>query len=240
MRIVSSNLQHGVPDPKGRPDLARSFGPLRALAGDVYALQELDRGHLRTGLTHQGEVLATALGGTLVWARAKRRVWATQANALVVRGEVLASELVRLPGRGERRVAVVARAVVRGECWSVATAHLSLDRATARQQLEMALRALAGWPSPHVLVGDLNLVAQHVVPVAVAAGFELVDGPPTVDARGALTRRLDHVLLAGAEVLDSGVSKLPLSDHLAVWADVDGPGRTWTEDGEAPDRGVAT
>ena len=220
MRIVSWNLQHGVPDPKGRAALGRAVDPLRSLAGDVYALQELDRGHLRTGLEHQGAVLADALEGQLVWARAKHRVWAAQANALVVRGEVVGSEVLRLPGRGERRVAALALVVVRGERWSVATAHLALDAATAQAQLEVALGVLVAWPAPHVLVGDLNLVAARVAPVATGAGFTMVDGPPTIDARRVLRRRLDHVLLQEAVAIDSGVEKMPLSDHLAVWADL--------------------
>ena len=70
VRIVSWNLQHGVPDPVARPALARAVPPLRELVGDVYALQELDRGRVRTRFAHQAADLAEALEGELVWARA--------------------------------------------------------------------------------------------------------------------------------------------------------------------------
>ena len=223
MRVVSWNLQHGVPDPVGPPDLARAVDPLRALAADVYALQELDRGRGRTRWEHQGAFLADRLGGELVFARAKHRGWAAQGNALVVRGEVVASERLRLPGSGEIRVATLALVVVGGGRWSVATAHLSLDRDTARNQLGAVADALSGWPPPRVLVGDLNLQPDLVEPVASAAGHRLVEGPSTVNARKTPDRRIDHVLVQGAAIIASGVAKMPVSDHLAVWADLARP-----------------
>jgi endonuclease/exonuclease/phosphatase family metal-dependent hydrolase len=220
VRVVSSNLQHGVPDPVARPALARAVSPLRALRADLYAFQELDRRRWRTRFDHQGAVLAEALDGELVWASAKRWLWAAQANALVVRGEVRRPEVLLLPGPGERRIAVVATVVVDGEQWSVATAHLSLVPSVADRQLDTALHALAGHPGPRLLVGDLNLRPERVASVAARSGFTLLDGPDTVDARSGPDRRLDHVLVQGASVTDSGVAKLPVSDHLAVWADL--------------------
>jgi len=220
MRVVSSNLQHGVPDPVGRPDLPLAAAPLRALAGDVYAFQELDRGRWRTRWAHQGAQLADALGGELVWARAKHWLWAAQANALVVCGEVVAREVLLLPGRGERRVAALAQIVVGGRRWSLACTHLSLHPASAVDQVRMILAVLAERPAPRVVLGDLNLRPEKVRPIAMAAGYELVQGPDTINARTGLSRRLDHVLVQGATIIDSGVTKLPVSDHLAVWADL--------------------
>ena len=220
VRIVSWNLQHGVPDPVGRPDHARAVPGLLDLAADVYAFQELDRARMRTMLEHQGRVLADALGGELRWARAKGWLWAAQGNALVVRGEVLESDVVVLPAAGERRVALVASVVAAGQRWSVATTHLSLDPAGARRQLRSVLAAVRERPKPWVVVGDLNLLPAQVEPLAEAAGFDLLDGPFTINARTRPNRRLDHVLVNGGAVTTSGIQKLPCSDHLAVWADL--------------------
>lgn len=220
MRVVSWNLQHGVPDPKGRPDLARGIEPLRALAADVYAFQELDRGRVRSWLADQGARLGRDLHGELLWARAKHRLWAAQANALVVRGEILDADVVRLPGRGEARVAALAVVEVHGERWSVATTHLSLDSAVAEGQLAATLDALAEHPEPRVVLGDFNLDPAVVRPCVSEAGYLLVDGHPTVDARAVPRRRLDHVAVQGALVTRAGVQRMPLSDHLAVWADL--------------------
>ena len=220
MRVVSANLQHGVPDPVGSARVARAEGPLLDLGGDVYALQELDHRRLRTRFADQGEQLAGALGGELVWALAKRMELGGQANALVVRGEVVEREVVELPGRGERRVLVVAVVVVDGARWTVGTTHLALRRTVAERQLGRCLDALTTRPAPWVLAGDLNLQPPDVGTIALEHGFDVLDGPPTHSARRTPDRRLDHVLTKGCAVEASGVAKLPVSDHLAVWADL--------------------
>ena len=71
-----------------------------------------------------------------------------------------------------------------------------------------------------MLVGDLNLRPERVAPDRRRDRLGLVDGPDTINARTGLNRRLDHVLVHGATVTDAGVAKLPVSDHLAVWADL--------------------
>ena len=220
MRIVTANLQHGVPDPRGRPALWRAEGPLRDLAADVWAFQELDHRRWRTRFADQGAQLADALDGELVSALAKRVFPGGQANALVVRGEVVERETVALAGDGERRVLLLAVVVVDGERWTVGTTHLALRPATARGQLRESLHLLITRPGPWVLAGDLNLEPADAAPIAEEHGFDLLQGPLTHSARRTPTRRLDHVLTKGARVEGSGVLKLPVSDHLAVWADL--------------------
>jgi endonuclease/exonuclease/phosphatase family metal-dependent hydrolase len=220
VRIVSANLQHGVPDPVGRPALHRAVGPLRDGAADVWGFQELDHRRWRTRFAHQGRQLSEALDGELVWGSAKRVLLGGQANALVVRGEVVEREVVVLDGGEERRVLVFAVVVVAGERWTVGTTHLSLRRAVAREQVGQALQLLITRPGPWVLVGDLNLEPPDVEPLAERHGFDLLAGPATHSARRTPTRRLDHVLTKGVSVTTSGVEKLPVSDHLAVWADL--------------------
>ncbi len=220
MRIVSANLQHGVPDPLGRPALRGAEAPLRGLAADVWAFQELDHRRWRTRFADQGAQLADALGGELVWALAKRVFPGGQANALVVRGEVVEREVIALAGEGERRVLVLAVVAVDGARWTVGTTHLALRPSSARDQVREALHLLITRPGPWVLAGDLNLEPADVAPIAEEHGFDLLPGPLTHSARRTPTRRLDHVLTKGARVDHSGVLKLPVSDHLAVWADL--------------------
>ena len=223
MRVVSANVQHGVPDRLGRPALARAVAPLRDLRASVWGLQELDHRRWRTRFVDQGAQLATALGGELVWAPAKRVALGGQANALVVRGEVVEREVVELVGDGERRVLAFAVVVVDGDRWTVGTTHLALRPAVAREQLGEALHLLITRPGPWVLAGDLNLEPEDVAPVAAEHGFDLLAGPLTHSARRTPTRRLDHVLTRRCTVTDSGVTRLPVSDHLAVWADLSQP-----------------
>ena len=95
-------------------------------------------------------------------ARPSACCWGGQANALVVRGEVVEREVVTLAGEGERRVLVLAVVVVRGERWTVGTTHLSLRPAVAREQVGEALHLLITRPGPWVLAGDLNLEPPDV------------------------------------------------------------------------------
>jgi endonuclease/exonuclease/phosphatase family metal-dependent hydrolase len=220
MRVVSWNLQHGVPDPKGPPALDLALDPLRDLGGDLYALQELDRRRTRTRFRDQAVQLADVLGGELVWAPAKRGLLWTQANAIVVRGEVADEDVVALPDAGERRVAALATVVVAGQRLTVVSTHLSLHADGARRQLRALMVALVDHPKPWVVAGDLNLPTASIAPLAAELGLTLVEGPATVDARRTPDRRLDHLLVDGLEVVASGVAKLPVSDHLAIWADL--------------------
>lgn len=220
MRAVTWNIEHGRPNPDGALDVNGPLASLRALSPDVVALQELDRDRRRSGRVDQPGVLAHGLGAQLVWAPALRR-GGQYGVALLVRGEVHRHEVVRLPGWGEPRVAVIADVTVGDVRWTVACTHLSTSRRTATRQLVAALDALERWPRPRVLLGDLNLITGEVLPWSAPEGYHLVEGPPTHSTRQArVTRRIDHVLLAGARADRAVVLDLHASDHQAVVADL--------------------
>lgn len=222
MRVVTWNAQHGRPNPDGPPDIARAAGPLLALGGDVYAIQELDRRRRRSGRVDQPTMLATGLRGDLVWAPALER-GGQYGIALVVRGTVLRSDVVRLPGRGEPRVAAIAEVDVADGRWTVACTHLSTRRGDAVRQLVTVFDALAAWPFPRVLLGDLNLADTAVLPWSSAEGYRMVAGPPTFSTRqAAVDARIDHILVSGADVRSAQVHDLGMSDHRAAAADLEG------------------
>jgi endonuclease/exonuclease/phosphatase family metal-dependent hydrolase len=128
--------------------------------------------------------------------------------------------VVPLPGAGEPRSARLAQVEVGGHRWTVAATHLATRRAVAEDQLVALVDAAARWPAPRVLVGDWNLVPSAVLPWTTAEGYRLLPGPATHDARRGPTRRIDHVATWAARTGSSGVASLPVSDHLAVWADL--------------------
>src|SRR3546814_12541494 len=67
MRAVSWNAQHGRPNPDGEPDIGRAVAPLRALQGDVSAIQALDRGRSRSGRADPPQPLAGRRGAAPRW-----------------------------------------------------------------------------------------------------------------------------------------------------------------------------
>lgn len=220
MRVVTWNIQHARPNPDGQPDVAAALAVLRSIDADVCALQELDRHRRRSGGVDQPADLAAGLGGQLVFAPTVRR-GGEYGIGLVVRGTVHEASVIDLGGTREPRAAVVASVEVAGRIWTVGCTHLSRRRSCAQDQLVTVLDALVGWPGPRVLLGDLNLVPGEVLPWSTAAGYHLVDGPPTHSTRRAqVTRRIDHVLVQGATVERAAVHQCKVSDHRPVAADL--------------------
>jgi endonuclease/exonuclease/phosphatase family metal-dependent hydrolase len=221
VRAVTWNIQTGRPNPDGPPAVGLALDALRSLGGDVHALQELDRGMRRSGRVDQAAVLAEGLGGQLVFAPTVRRGGGSYGIGVIIRGDVVASEVIPLSGTREPRALLLVEVDVAGRRWTVGCTHLSRNRAFAGRQLLRVLDVLATHPGPRLLLGDLNLIPVEVLPWSTAEGYLLVDGPPTHSTRQPrLTRRIDHVLVAGASVATAAVHRFGVSDHCAVACDL--------------------
>lgn len=213
LTVATFNVQHGR-TPAGVD--ARLLGSTCAgLGADVLGLQEVDRGRLRSGRHDLAVVVAGYCAMEQAFASA-RRWWfdGDYGNALLVRGEILEVETVRLPrlrrGR-EPRAALLATAVVDGERASVAVTHLSTRKDESERQLAEVLAALEARPVPRLLLGDLNRRPDELALLG-RAGYVVADGPPTYPA-GAPRLRIDHVAAMGFEIGEVGVVPAPCSDH---------------------------
>ena len=151
-------------------------------------------------------------------------LWAAQANALVVRGEVVEREVVDLPGEGSGACSCSPWSWWTASAWTVGTTHLAARPGRRRrEQLETALHALVVTrPGPWVLVGDLNLRAERrgtgrrpSAGSTCSTGRSRIDAPHTPEppARPRAASR-------GRRSPTAASPKLPVSDHLAVWADL--------------------
>ncbi|MGH9273401.1 MAG: endonuclease/exonuclease/phosphatase family protein [Acidimicrobiales bacterium] len=221
VRVVTWNIQIGRPNPDGPPDIGRVVDCLASLHADVHALQELDRGQARSGRIDQPAVIADALDGQVAFAPTVQRGGGGYGIGIVVRGDILATEVVALSGTREPRALLIADVDVGGRRWAIGCTHLSRHRELAGRQLLRVFDALATRPAPRVLVGDLNLTPREVLPWSTAEGYHLVDGSPTHSTRQPeVTRRIDHVLLSGAIATGATVHRFTVSDHRAVSADL--------------------
>ncbi|HZD69837.1 MAG TPA: endonuclease/exonuclease/phosphatase family protein, partial [Actinomycetes bacterium] len=144
--------------------------------------------------------------------------------------EVETIPLPRPEGRGEPRVAVVARALAGELPLCVAVTHLSFPPRHAVRQLRWLQRHLAARPAPRLLLGDLNLWLSAVRLVSLPGWRPLARGG-TFRNRAPGSRlptvQLDHVLGQGAglRVRRARVAAGPVSDHRAVVVDLEaGPG----------------
>jgi endonuclease/exonuclease/phosphatase family metal-dependent hydrolase len=224
LRAATWNCQHGRPDP-GR--VGEAVAALAALDLDVLAIQEIDRGTQRVDGRDLAAAAEEAFGGTLLWAEALAlKPAGTYGHALLVRGEVARSEVIRLPGRRrhEPRVAVVAEVEAAGRSWTIASTHLTTDRGLSPEQLLVLVDVLRRRPAPRVVMGDLNLEVDEVLPFLTAESYRLALGPLTHSVKRP-RRQIDHVAVngRGCAVTPLGAMALPVGDHLALLATVHVP-----------------
>lgn len=197
---------------------------------EVLAVQEVDRDTRRVGHRDLAASAQEAFGGELLWATAfTLPTGGLYGNALLVRGEMRDTEVVALPGRrrgrgSEPRVAAIALVVIDGRQWTIVNTHLSTVSFVAADQLSYLLDALRAWPAPRVLLGDLNLQPDLLLPWLSAESYRLALGPLTHPAHRP-RRQIDHVAVTGrgCQVMPIEAVQLAVGDHRALLAEVTRP-----------------
>ncbi|MGH9286879.1 MAG: endonuclease/exonuclease/phosphatase family protein, partial [Acidimicrobiales bacterium] len=181
---------------------ARVSEAVAELDVDVLAMQEVDRDTRRVGHRDLAVSAQEVFGGELLWAPALMLNGGGEyGNALLVRGQLHDSEVVALPGRrrgrgSEQRVAAITEATIAGRCWTIANTHLSTVNFVAADQLSYLLDVLRSRPAPRVLLGDLNLQPDLLLPWLSAESYRVALGPLTHPAHRP-RRQIDHVAVTG-------------------------------------------
>jgi endonuclease/exonuclease/phosphatase family metal-dependent hydrolase len=154
VRLVTFNTHHGVGRDE-KHDLARLAKVLAAAEADVICLQEVDR-HFgdRSEGVDQALLLSRALDMQLAWGPA---IDDRYGNVLLSRVPILISDVHRLPGDGEPRVALRTMLELDGAALWVTNTHLSSGDPERRAAQVAALAALHTEPmETGVIVGDFN------------------------------------------------------------------------------------
>ncbi len=213
-----------------RAGLAPLVDACVALDADILGLQEVDRRQRRSGFADQAAAVARGLSCTHVYGATRHRVLRGQyGNALIVRGEILDSEVRPLPGSGTKqqpRVAILARVDVRGAHVSVAVTHLQHHPERLRHlpneapdQLRAALEWLTALPAPRVIIGDLNMQPPRAEPMLTAAGFTVAATGPAYPSHDPKLQ-LDYIAVDGLVVESAAVVPADVSDHRPIVAEV--------------------
>ena len=219
VRVATYNIRHGAPAGR-RADLRGTEAVIVSLDADVVALQEVDRRVIRSYFADQAERLGRAAGHSAHFAPARRLALVGRyGNALLVRGSVLRLDHLRLRSVGEPRVALFASV----EGATVVSTHLQNRRrgraVEAPSQLDQILEELHAWPRPWVLMGDLNLRPEVVLPRLEDAGMQAVQSAPTYPS-DAPRICIDWIAVAGMGVRSVEVPDVRASDHRPVVADL--------------------
>jgi endonuclease/exonuclease/phosphatase family metal-dependent hydrolase len=225
VRVATFNVKHGE-NGNGQVDLGRLASACAGLGADVLAIQEVDRFARRTSFRDEMRLISRATGLQAVFGEAARKKWRSYGNVLLARGPITDVEVVKLPrpSAGEPRVAILARVQVDGVALSVGATHLSFRKGEGVAQLDVLLAALAERDGPRLLMGDLNIGPDIVVPAVTAAGYTVAPTEATFPA-GAPRSRIDFVAVSGLDVMSASTPKVGTSDHLPVVAELQLPYR---------------
>lgn len=251
-RLLSCNIQAGINTSTFRDyatgvwkHLVHHDERLRTLARladgmrgyDLVGLQESDAGSLRTGFVGQTEYLARRAGYKWWGERTNRRVGRLARHSIgaLCRFEPVKVEPLALPGRVPGRGALLLQLFDTGDRGlTVIIVHLSLGRASRRQQLDFLAERIHDCRHA-VVMGDFN--APHAAPEMkeLFARSDLVEPIDRVNTWPSWKplHNLDHILttpelaMQPLQVLAEGPS-----DHLPVELEITLPEETAIERGE--------
>jgi endonuclease/exonuclease/phosphatase family metal-dependent hydrolase len=221
---MSYNIQgHAA---KGRDDFMPKLAEVIVAArADVVGLQEV---HFRTrvGPAHQGEVLASLTGMTLVFGRSTVMDGGEYGNAILTRGEVRSHFVHPLPGSGEPRSVLQADIQVEGNDVTFFVTHLAawgrLLRVARMRQIAELGDIIARGALPHVLVGDFNVPpGADEIRTLLSHGHLCVIGDPRESTFPMTRQRLDYIFADPRwENVSNDVIRRGPSDHWAITAEL--------------------
>jgi endonuclease/exonuclease/phosphatase family metal-dependent hydrolase len=250
VRVATFNILNGRIPTEMSVDDERYAGAIASLDADVLGLQEVDHNQPRSGGVDLTALAAEAMGavhhrfepallGTpgATWSPADGEQPSGPAYgiALLTRYPVISWQAFRLPRirtrspyllreplrpvwvHEEPRVALLAELETPLGRMRVLTTHLSFLPWWNGHQLRVLIRRIGRSEMPTVLAGDLNLPPRRATRVTgmrpMATGPTFTSADPTV--------QLDHVLVTGGlRAVSGGAVATPVSDHLALVADL--------------------
>lgn len=234
IRIATFNIKHGAYQNKYIGHARKMAEACASLEVDILALQEVDKGVVRSGFYDMARLAARAAGMVPYFAPTLKYKIGEYGNALLVKGDLLlkdhktyeggtrfnlgiGSHAVRL-GR-EPRNAIFARARVKNKEITIVATHLSTQKDYRTEQLGRLLWGIPSDESPLIVAGDFNMNRKDALPYFTKAGMELIESEPTFPADSP-RRSIDHIAIRGLSVQSVRTVEMPISDHRAVIADV--------------------
>jgi endonuclease/exonuclease/phosphatase family metal-dependent hydrolase len=199
---------------------------IRKYNPDIVGINEAHRGTWQSRFTDHAEQLRQLTGLNVAYGRSYRFMGGDFGNAILTRGEILSTDVHKLPGTGEPRSLLEALIRVNGGIVQFYVTHTSawggINRAARRDQLRCINAHVQASGHPFILTGDLNAPPESPE-IAAFLGTNVLKfaGDPHAATHKVVGQRLDYILTDGgwtvrtARVLDDGPS-----DHRPVLAEL--------------------
>jgi endonuclease/exonuclease/phosphatase family metal-dependent hydrolase len=205
---------------------ARIAQTIKRLKPDIVGLQEVHRGTWQSRFHDQYETIKRLTGLNGFYGRSYTNFGGEFGNAILTRGDIVATTIHPLPSYGEPRSVLEAVVRIDGATLSVYVTHLtawgSLNSKSRDEQLHCLARHVRTSPFPYLLMGDLNappdaseLVTFQKLDAAQLCGADIKITHPRTG------RRLDYIFADyGWRVAETHVVEGGESDHYPLVAEL--------------------
>lgn len=226
LRVMTYNIEGHATLIRGDEHIARIAEVIRQYSPDVVAINEVHHGTWQARFGSHIDDLQRITGMRMIFAPSFTVFGGDFGNAILTRGDVLATTALPLPGTGEPRTLLGATLRTRGGTFQFYVTHTTawarLNATTRAKQLECVASAVKGTRYPTIVAGDMNAQpdSDEVRDFIAASGLRLVSGslPPTHKIMGQV---LDHIYVSPEwSVRNIIVSSAGPSDHRPVIADL--------------------
>lgn len=137
---------------------------IRDQKADIVGLQEVHRGTWQARFADQAQILADLTGMKVVFGPSFDTLGGEFGNAILTRGEIVDSDVTKLPGLGEPRTLLRARIRIDDRTVDFYVTHLAawgwMFRDSRRAQVDCVRRSLERSSVPPIVVGDFNATPE--------------------------------------------------------------------------------
>lgn len=235
IRVATFNMKHGAYADKYTGNPNKAAEACMSLGADILALQEVDKGTIRSGFKDLARLAAQASGMEVVFARTIKYKVGSYGNALLVRGKIGENSIYELGGGArfrkhilgrertfgyEPRNAILASVQVGSRRVQIGATHLSTNKPKAKAQLAALADTMNYQETPQVLLGDFNLTYGEVLRMPQLAQFDMAAEIHTFPGENPI-KMIDHIAVQGLTIVSAYAVRAPISDHQALVAEVE-------------------
>lgn len=229
LTVMTFNIEGHATLLKGESHIEQIAAVIRKYDPDIVGINEAHRGTWQARFGDHVEQLRLLTGMNAVFGRSYTFLGGDFGNAVLTKGDLVSSDVHKLPGTGEPRSLLETVVRVNGGVIEFYVTHTSawasFGSATRQDQLTCINAHVRASGYPYILTGDLNAAPDAEEIRTFLEGNALVlAGDPNAATHRVLEKRLDYILtdpgwvVRSARVLDDGPS-----DHRPVLAELTHP-----------------